>query len=164
MIAVAFDSKPLESTSVVAEITSESASQARALPATSFLVDGASWNGNGSIISYSSGEEKGYGLNIDEALVSSDLERPVVYFQWEIDSRDGQQLQLSGPDFPVDIRYGLWNNRQNDVVHSQVRLPFTIDPRESGMSVADGEYYVIQMMFTEGAGRDTVVEAKAIQP
>ena len=161
VIAVRFDTRPESITSVIAEITSEE-SDRRYRPSTGvgFEVDGASWQGNGSLISYSSGSKTGYGLDRDESLLAtSSSAPPVVYFQWEVDGSDGKKLTLTAGDRQADITYGVWNDRSADVTHTDVSLPYVLDPGADGLSTADGEYYVIRMNFKDSPAEAQPVEA-----
>ena len=164
VIAVHFDEKPSSMASVIAEITTEQATTASSVRADKMIVDGATWNGNGSLISYSSGEYTGYGLEKDEGLISPTSKlNPVVFFQWERDSRDGTKLELSAPNMKADITYGLWNDRTSDITHQNVSFPFTLDPQRDGLRSADGEYYVIKVAFLDKPSTDIPVEAKTVK-
>jgi len=163
VVAVRFDARPESSESVIAEVTTEAGTEAEMIRSDQFLVDGGTWNGNGSLIDFSSGSLQGYGLQIDEGYVSSDsLDAPRVFFQWEIDNSSGDKLEISADGQVVDVTYGLWNDRSSDITHEGVSLPYTIDPAADGMSAADGEYYVIKVSFSQAptGGVAVVAEAK----
>lgn len=110
-----------------------------------------SWNGNGSLISFSSGDMTGYGLTVDEAAIHpSSPNNPVVFFQWEIDKRDGTRLRLDAQSMQTaTITYGPWNDRSRDIVYTDVSLPFVLDPWKSGFPVSDQEYYVVAVAFSD---------------
>lgn len=164
VMSVAFNESPAETLSVVAEITSEAGSTGWSTPATDILVDGGIWNGNGSLISYTSENLKGYGLEIDEALISNTSSQPpLVFFQWEIDQQDGQKLQINADGMKGNVTYGLWNDRSRDVLHNDVSFPFVLNPTADGLSAADGEYYVIKIAFHEIPSQDVAIEVQAIQ-
>ena len=58
---------------------------------------------------------------------------PSTYAQWEVSQDDGTKLIISGPSARGIIRYGFWDDRSQDVVHSNVSFPFTIDPIQDGI-------------------------------
>lgn len=122
------------------------------------------WNGNGSIISYSSGDKKGYGLNYDISKIHPTRSNNSVYFQWEIDKKDGRHLHISTPDKNntfATITYGSWENRDNDKVYEKVKLPFILDPQKDGNSTNDGNWYVVQVSFDEAVKSEMTVKAQA---
>ena len=164
VVAVAFSDKPASRESVVAEVTTEAGTAATGVAAAGFVVDGGVWSGTGSLIDASSGTQEGYGLNLDEGLiVPSAAGHPQVFFQWELDPSSGEKLQLSADGMTADVTYGIWNDRSTDVTHSDVSMPFTIDPAADGLSVASGEYYVIKVAFTESPPTDVPVMAAVIR-
>ena len=161
VIAVQFDKKPEQTTSVIAEMTTEDASTHQGVKAQKIEVDGHIWNGNGSLIGYSSGDLSGYGLEIDEGLITPQTNhKPIVFFQWEVDQKDGTKLQLDADGMIANISYGIWNDRTTDVTHTNVSLPFTIDPKSDGFSTPDGEYFVIKVAFQTNPSHPTTVEVK----
>jgi hypothetical protein len=165
VFAIAFDESPGTTVSVYADLTDAPASAATSEAASPLVVEGRVWHGNGSVICATSGTTTGYGLTMDEAMIHpSNDHTPVVFFQWEIDGRDGAQLQLdAGDTTAATIRYGHWNDRSRDVSRS-VSLPYTIDPAADGLSVADGEYYVVMVALAESPTESTSVVATAVQP
>lgn len=162
VVAVTLDGRPGTSTSLVAEATDAPATEATSETATPIVVDGYTWQGNGSVIALASGAREGYGLTTDEARVHTGAERPAVFFQWEVDGRDGRRLALSGSDglSTATIRYGAWNDRSRDVRRT-VRLPYVLDPAADGRSAADGEYYVVMVAFEEAPSATSTVFATA---
>ena len=126
------------------------------------LVPQYSWNGNGSLISYASGTKTGYGLTQDEAVIHPDSEQnPVVFFQWEVDKRDGTNIVFDAEDQShATITYGLWNSRENDVTHRNVPLPFFLDPSQDGFTVQDQEYFVFAVRFDQKPEEATIVSAQ----
>ena len=143
---------------VYAQATTESASSARSSAASAITVDGHTWNGNGSIISYASGHATGYGLTQDEARIHPGND-PVVFFQWEIDATDGTKLVIDADGREATIQYGTWSADRQDDVRRTVTLPYTIDPAADGLSSASGEYYVISVAFPEAPAATTTVTA-----
>lgn len=163
-IAVAFDQAPTTTVTVEAEPTSSPASPATSTTAAPIEVDGHTWHGNGSLISLASGTRTGYGLTKDEAQIhpGSELD-PVVYFQWEIDGRDGRNLELAAEGMTAaTIRYGAWSSRGADI-ERRVSLPYVLDPASDGASVADGEYYVIEVAFAAEPTTDATVSATIVK-
>ena len=74
----------------------------------------------------------------------------VVFFQWEIDNRDGTRLMLKADGIShATVTYGPWNDRSKDVTHRHVPFPFILDPKQDGFSVEDQEYYVIAVRFEQ---------------
>ena len=119
------------------------------------------WNGNGSLISYASGTATGYGLTVDEALIHPEgTADPVVFFQWEIDGRDGTHLKIDADGVETaTVTYGPWNDRGVDRTYANVSLPFVLDPARDGLSIQDQEYYVIAVT-TDRPTTDRVVSAQ----
>ena len=162
VVAVAFSEKPAASVPVVAEVTTEPGTDAVFLRAEEFIVDGGTWSGNGSLIDYTSGSLEGYGLELDESLISaSSSGSPRVFFQWEVDTSHGDRLEISAEGMTADVTYGLWNDRSTDIIHSSVQLPFILDPAQDGRPVVDGEYYVVKVAFEERPDEDLPVVAEA---
>jgi hypothetical protein len=134
--------------------------------ASAMLVNGYKWCGNGSIISYSSGTQTGYGFTKDMTMIHPSSQKPVVFFQWEVDSRDGTKLQISTDSSSssvnkATITYGTWNDRSKDKTYTNVTLPFTIDPTKDGWSVSNGNWFVIQVAFTNTVSSSETVRAQA---
>jgi len=72
-------------------------------------------------------------------------------------------LNIAAEGMTGDITYGLWNDRNSDVIHRNVSFPFVLDPSADGLSSSDGEYYVIKIAFQGMPSRDIPVEVQAIQ-
>lgn len=116
---------------------------------------GYTWTGNGSLISRASGTATGYGLTRDEAAFDSSRGKPAVFFQWEVDTRDGAALQIdadSSAGETVDIVYGRWDDRSQDRIYRDVTLPFVLDPAADGASELDGAYYVVAVLMDDADG------------
>jgi len=119
------------------------------------------WTGNGSLVSFSSGDRTGYGLTQDEAAVRADAgERPVVFFQWELDQTDGTRLVVDA-DFAetATLRLGDWEDRSGDRVFTDVSLPAVIDPAAEGFDISDGRFLVVAVAPDTPDGADGVVTA-----
>ncbi len=163
VFAVAFAEKPSDSLTVSARATSNAASSGSSVAARALNIDGRTWNGNGSIIGLTSGTATGYGLTQDETQIHPESENlPVVFFQWEIDSRDGNKLEISADGMgSATISYGSWDNRTADVTRT-VSLPYVLDPAADGLSSANGSYLVIEVAFDHKPSSDVTVAAKAV--
>lgn len=158
VVAVTHDSDGI----IAAEATTEAADSTRSTSAGPLPVDGHTWNGNGSIIGYTSGSATGYGLTHDEAAIHPSDTAPVVFFQWEIDGSDGDTLLLDAPGAgSAVVSYGPWNGDRRDDVTRSVSLPHTLDPAADGLSAADGQYYVIKVAFDANPTKTLPVTATA---
>ena len=120
----------------------------------------SSWNGNASIISMTSDTDTGFGLDKDVSRVHPNSTNPAVFFQWEIDGRDGRRLEIAGGT-SATITYGSWGDRANDRVFENVALPFVLDPARDGKNVSDGQYYVVSVQYNEAPSATTDVTATA---
>jgi hypothetical protein len=163
-IAVELDA-PSATTDIRGEATQDAATQAASTDAKPITVDGVTWNGNASIISFSGdceSDENCFGVKYDIANIhptSDDL--PVVFFQWEIDQRDGKTLEIKADGMDTaTITYGTWSNRDNDI-NRTVSLPYIIDPAADGLNVSDGQYYTIKVQFAGKPAAKTSVWATA---
>ena len=107
------------------------------------------WQGNGSLISFTAGTLKGYGLDKDVSRAHKESASPIAFFQWEIDSADGQRLEIAGGSHAT-ITYGSWANRAQDRVYKNVALPFVLDPAKDMKSVDDGAFYVVAVQYVSG--------------
>ncbi len=127
------------------------------------------WNGNGSVISDSTGDITGWGITYDEALIHPDS-FPAVFFQWEINSKDGKNLRISlrdnnGYELPegsafASVRYGLWGSRIYDEEYKNIRLPFVLDPSKN-FDVFDGQWMVLRVLFNQKVNASSRVFVKA---
>ena len=147
------------SDTIYAEATASSASTTASAAASTITVDGHAWNGNASIIANTSGTATGYGLTKDETMIHPG-DDPVVFFQWEIDTDDGTQLEIDADGMTATIQYGVWNGDRSKDITRTVSLPATIDPAADGLSAADGEYYVIAVRFADAPSQSTAVTAE----
>ncbi len=165
-IMVAFDKKPSQVLAVEARATREGPGDSRGSYTVAPLIDNThTWNGNGSIISYSSGYATGYGLTRDVARIHpASFTDPVVFFQWEIDSWDGRKLEISAAGMErATITYGSWGYREQDISHPDVTLPFVLDPVSDGFSGTDGNWMVVKVAFDHYPDAITEVHAKTVR-
>jgi hypothetical protein len=159
VIAVRFEQKPMTSTYVIAEISDLQGHAGNPSATTPFYVDDRIWNGNASVISYSSGILSGYGLDRDEGVISSQsTKNPSFYAQWEVDTRDGARLEIAGPQGTGTVRYGLWDDRTQDVIYPDVSFPFVIEA-----SGGDGSYYVISVELSKAPQEDEIITFIPVQ-
>ncbi len=124
--------------------------------------DGGVWTGNASLISYTTGDGTGYGLNYDIGRIHPDLgAKQTTFFQWEIDGKDGRRFKISADGVArAKITYGSWSNRDNDRTYD-VALPFVLDPTKDGNKADDGTYYTIAVEFDEAPAAATDVRGAA---
>jgi len=163
VVSVQYDEEPGAVTDVSATATKAAGSSVASTAARPFdiAVDGHTWNGNGSVISHSSGTKTGYGLNYDIANIHPTSENnPVVFFQWEVSAADGKTLEISADGMSeATITYGTWADRNSDKTQT-VSLPHIIDPTADGLTVADGTWYVVKVAFPNKPAAKTPVMAK----
>jgi hypothetical protein len=145
---------------VTAEATTATGSSTPSSPATPLMLDGRQWSGNASVISHSSGTRTGYGLTHDLTYAAPGAAPPVVFFQWEIDGRDGRRLTLDGTG-TVEVSYGAWNGDRALDVRRTVTLPHVLDPASDGLPSADGSYLVVRVAFVQSPAQAVPVEATA---
>ena len=164
VIAIAFAGDLSSSMAVTAEPTNDVAGEEKSREASPIMIEEMTWNGNGSLISLASGERTGYGLTLDETMIHpSSPSLPAVFFQWEIDGRDGRRVKLEAEGMSqATIRYGAWNDRSADVTHT-VTLPYTLDPAADGLVADDGQYYVIMVGFDRRPTQSTSVIATIVE-
>lgn len=122
-----------------------------------------SWNGNGSIISHSTGSTTGYGLTQDVSQVYPNSSNPVVFFQWELNSSDGNKLKIDAENYTsATITYGSWSSSPSEkIAHANVSLPFVLDPSFDGLSNADGSWFTIAVSFSSSPSVTSRVAAEA---
>ncbi len=130
-----------------------------------------SWTGNGSIISRTveSSSDEDFSINIDWAYVES-VTSPasVVFFQWEVDKRDGTKLEISSDDNCVSqarLVYGPWNDRSRDI--SQVKkLPYKLDPTLNAYPLEvnedNGPWYVVAVIPGTMSKSRCIIQAKPV--
>ena len=163
-IAVELD-EPAATTDVRGEATDAPGTDATSAAAKPITVDGRTWNGNASIISFTGecvSEGNCFGVEYDIANIHPDsAELPVVFFQWQIDQRDGKTLEIKAEGMDTaTITYGAWANRDGDI-NRTVSLPYVLDPAADSLSVQDGQYYTIKVEFPDRPAAKTSVWATA---
>ena len=168
VVQVSFDEAVNSEVTVKAQATNIKSSDEKSIQyvSTSKLSSGTTWNGNASIISYSTDNLKGFGMNYDVSKVHPNSKNdPSVFYQWEVDKRDGKRLKISAPsDVSVaTITYGSWGSRKDDIVLNSVTLPYIIDPSQDGFSTQDGAWFVVKVDFNNKPYASVQVRADAIK-
>ncbi len=123
------------------------------------------WNGNASVVGYNSGDAKGFGLTKDITKVhAQSTANPVVFFQWQKDSKDGKNLKIyADSDYhTATIYYGSWDSASNEKkTYKNVTLPFVLDPTLDGFSAEDGQWFTIAVSFNHKPTQYTTIHAEA---
>lgn len=143
-LAVMLDGQT-ESGLLSASVTQKDASPVNSQAARPLVLDGALWQGNGTLLSYSLAQQQGYGITQDEVLFNPEQEKSVGYFQWEISEARSLKLVLDGLDVPVNISYGKWDDRSSDIHFKQMSLPFELDIKRDFPHYEEGDYMVIKV-------------------
>lgn len=122
------------------------------------------WAGNGSIISHNTGANTGYGLTKDIAVVrTGNAKSPVVFFQWQLNSNDGNKLRINSNNFTsATITYGYWNSLKKErITYAKASLPFILDPSRDGLSNEDGTWFTIAVSLPNSPARTDTISATA---
>lgn len=83
---------------------------------------------------------------------------------WEVDLNDGKKLKLdSEVGAKASLTFGAWDDRTKDITQ-EVTLPFVLDPSEFGVSVQDGDWFVLKLAFEDSPANTKVVTVEAINP
>ena len=113
------------------------------------------WNGNGSIISHSTGSRTGFGLTKDVTKAEGAKKSSVVFFQWEVDNGDGNNLEIdiqgsfSSVATEATITYGRWDSsKEEKITYENVSFPFILDPTRDNLRTRDGDWFTIAVSFT----------------
>ncbi|MEK7991545.1 MAG: GH25 family lysozyme [Thiotrichaceae bacterium] len=135
------------------------------------------WHGNGSIISHhnqlleesdKNGQDYPHGVTKDVVqLHANDTDKPVGFFQWQIDTNTCPRLGLLSREladyFPpnMDITVGEWNNRSDDITFSNVKLPFVLGEGNLGdnFNVSTGRWLMMKVAFRDILQKDVKLEA-----
>lgn len=161
IIAVSFKNNPQNNHSTIkAEATDKSGTNYSPVLAEQInLGNNSYWSGNGSLISYASGNKHGYGLTYDIAAVYPDI-KSSVFFQWEIDSSDGKSTKISSDNGcfnQVKITTGQWSSREYDS-SIIVNLPYIINTTKD-----DGHWVLIRVDLLNKPSCHDAVRAEIIQ-
>jgi len=121
------------------------------------------WTGNGSIISYHGqrrdlansdiryDSDNFFGINWDETILQPNLNKPVGFFQWQVDTQSCRRLKVVTNSYQqADITIGRWNNRDNDRTFHNVTLPFVLGEDNTGFSFKNNSatnWYVLSVAF-----------------
>ncbi len=161
VIAVTDNEKRNQSQTVEINTTHNASADISSEVAEKLMIDGASWQGNASLISFTSAEKTGYGMTQDELFISDTLTKGVSFIQWEVDAKDGNRLQIEGVNQMATISYGVWNDRSQDISH-RVQLPYILDPVKDGQTIKNGDYLVIKIILDNAVETGSTITAKII--
>jgi len=131
------------------------------------------WQGNGSLISYhgrllpnNAGEDWPYGITQDVVQLHASTQKPVGFFQWQVNENGCNRLKLEA-DLPtgqnqVDITIGPWNNRDDDITFSQVKLPFVLGASNTDyqFDMENGKWYVVKIALRHVLNNDVKLNAE----
>jgi len=141
--------------------------QPRSIPSTD---SSYTWHGNGSIISYHgsllpsyAGEDWPFGITRDVVQLHASSGKPVGFFQWQINENGCKKLKLEAnlPYNEVDITLGPWNNRNDDITFSKVKLPFVLGESNTGyrFDMDNGKWYVVKVALRNGLSQNVKLNA-----
>jgi hypothetical protein len=128
------------------------------------------WHGNGSLISYHgrlipsyAGEDWPYGITRDVVQLHASSSKPVGFFQWQINENGCKRLKLAAnlPHNEVDITFGSWSNRNDDITFSKVKLPFVLGESNTGyrFDMDNGKWYVVKVALRNGLSQNVKLNA-----
>jgi murein DD-endopeptidase MepM/ murein hydrolase activator NlpD len=123
------------------------------------------WDGCGSIISYETGNICCYGCNGDVAMVhAGSHKKSKVNFQWQT-SNTCKALKISTDTSDplaneVNIRAGLWHQRNYDTIYSNVTLPFILDSNNIMSPFKQRYYFTVSIGFDNILDSDMLVSAQ----
>ena len=131
---------------------------------------GYSWHGNGSIISYhgsllpnNAGKDWPYGITQDVVQLHASTNKPVGFFQWQVNEESCQNLKLDtdGSSSNVDITIGSWSNRDDDITFANVQLPLVLGRSNTGyrFDMNNGSWYVVKVASRNNLSRDVKLNA-----
>jgi len=129
-----------------------------------------SWHGNGSLISYhghllpnDAGEDWPYGITQDVVQLHASENKPVGFFQWQINEDGCQNLRLDadGLSSSVDVTIGTWRNRADDITFSNVQLPLVLGRSNTGFrfEMNNGSWYVVKVAVRNSLNSDVQLNA-----
>jgi len=130
-----------------------------------------SWTGNGSLISYHGHHRRilkegdyPFGITQDVTVVHPELAKPIAFFQWQADKEHCNRLEIStdaASPPPVDIIFGQWNIRTEEVIFQNVTLPFVMGEKNTGFNFGDNDenWYVLSVAFKESVSEKSKLYA-----
>ncbi|MDM8562260.1 peptidoglycan recognition family protein, partial [Candidatus Marithioploca araucensis] len=125
------------------------------------------WHGNGSIISYhgrllpkNAGVDWPYGITKDVVQLHQSADKPVGFFQWQINEDGCNRLILDAPflspsEKKVDITMGRWDSREYDVTFSNITLPFVLGASNTPFTLSNGDWFVVKIAFLNPLNEET---------
>jgi len=132
------------------------------------------WTGNGSIISYYGKKtnknihnDYAFGIKYDSVMLHSKPHGyPVAFFQWQVSKNGCDRLKINAEYLPtdernVDITFGKWSSRNNDITFKNVTLPFIIGENNINYIFQDDDkqWYVIGIQFQNPISKSTRLNA-----
>jgi len=123
------------------------------------------WEGTGSLISKEISNKNCFGCNQDQVIIHpGSNKKSIASFQWQVsDSCDAIQLSTNADNTlsnEVNIRLGLWNKRHQDIVFSNIQLPFVLDRNNMNLPFKSGYYYTIHVAFDHVIENETYLYAR----
>jgi len=125
------------------------------------------WHGNGSIISYhgrllpkNAGADWPYGITKDVVQLHPSDDKPVGFFQWQINEDGCSRLMLDAPYLPpnekeVDITMGRWDTRDHDITFSNITLPFILGETNTPFTLSNENWFVVKVAFNNSLKQKT---------
>lgn len=126
------------------------------------------WHGNGSIISYhgrllpkkNAGIDWPYGITKDVVQLHQSSDKPVGFFQWQINEVGCRQLRIDAPflspeEKKVHLTMGQWDTRDSDVTFSNVTLPFVLGEANTPFSLFNGDWFMVKVAFLSPLNQKT---------
>ena len=130
-----------------------------------------SWTGNGSLISYHGHHRRilkegdyPFGITQDVTVVHPELAKPIAFFQWQADKEHCNRLEIStdaASPPPVDITFGQWNIRTEEMIFQNITLPFVMGEKNTGLNFGDNDenWYVLSVAFKESVSEKSKLYA-----
>jgi len=121
------------------------------------------WHGNGSIISFlpkNAGADWPYGITKDVVQLHPSDDKPVGFFQWQINEDGCSRLMLDAPYLPpnekeVDITMGRWDTRDHDITFSNITLPFILGETNTPFTLSNENWFVVKVAFNNSLKQKT---------
>ena len=125
-------------------------------------------HGHGSVIAYYGQTELSnsnrYGISKDDIQLHADGSIPVAMVQWQTDTSSCSKLKLSMEDSRlanVHITYGAWDNREDDMIFTDVHLPFVIGAENTqDTDFADGSWRVLSVGFDRALNSEATLKVE----
>ncbi|HID98726.1 MAG TPA: CHAP domain-containing protein [Thiotrichaceae bacterium] len=129
------------------------------------------WQGNGSLISYhgrllphAAGQDWPYGITQDVVKLHPSSNKPVGFFQWQVNETNCQNLRLEakGLSSPVDVTLGSWKTRDDDITFANVFLPFVLgrSNTDNRFEMNDGKWYLVKVAVHQPLNQEIKLNAE----